>query len=417
MEQHAVPQDITGFKFKLVGDMTLKQFGELAGGAILAYVFYIANWHPVLKYPFAIFFALFGVALAFLPIEERPLDIWLVNFFRAIYKPTVYIWKRQGSKTAAPTEKKSLPSAPQLNFTPITMAQPQNTSAPKPPEGGGEINVQQLMANRTTLPLTDTTPVTPPVQEDLSRQTIVSIDALEKIRQEKLNEPKDNIPPKEVVTIDALEARRRATSAEKLEKNASELTKNEALVDELVNQSKALMMQIDELKNSLVLVGKLSPREQEKLDALTLEKSKLSSQITNLRSQITSQRVAPLTTTAYQMPVIERRPPQIRVVDKVIKPPTPITLTEIPNVINGVVLDQNNNPIDGTIIIIKDKAGNSIRALKANKVGQFIGSTPLENGTYYLELEKQNFNFDLLEITLSGGVMPPLEIKPKIAVT
>ena len=97
MEQHAVPQDITGFKFKLVGDMTLKQFCELAAGAIIAYIFYASGLHPILKWPLVFIFGFLGFALAFLPIEERPLDVWLANFFKSIYQPTLYLWKKGAS--------------------------------------------------------------------------------------------------------------------------------------------------------------------------------------------------------------------------------------------------------------------------------------------------------------------------------
>jgi len=36
MEQHPIPQQITSYEFKLVGEMTLKQFAKAAGGIILA---------------------------------------------------------------------------------------------------------------------------------------------------------------------------------------------------------------------------------------------------------------------------------------------------------------------------------------------------------------------------------------------
>jgi hypothetical protein len=35
------------------------------------------------------------VAFAFLPLEERPLDVWILNFFKSIYAPTVYLWQKQ----------------------------------------------------------------------------------------------------------------------------------------------------------------------------------------------------------------------------------------------------------------------------------------------------------------------------------
>jgi hypothetical protein len=37
---------------------------------------------------------LFGVALAFLPIEGRPLSTWIVIFFRSIYSPTYFVWRK-----------------------------------------------------------------------------------------------------------------------------------------------------------------------------------------------------------------------------------------------------------------------------------------------------------------------------------
>ena len=36
MEQHPIPQQISSYEFKLVGEMTLKQFLKAAGGVVLA---------------------------------------------------------------------------------------------------------------------------------------------------------------------------------------------------------------------------------------------------------------------------------------------------------------------------------------------------------------------------------------------
>src|SRR3990167_2357057 len=98
MEQHAIPQNISSYQFRLVGDMTLKQFFQLAGGFLVAFIFYSTPLLPIIKWPFVIFSALLGVALAFLPLEERPLERWIFAFFKAIYAPTMYFWQ----KTAVP---------------------------------------------------------------------------------------------------------------------------------------------------------------------------------------------------------------------------------------------------------------------------------------------------------------------------
>lgn len=95
MEQHPIPQNVTAYQFRLVGDMTLKQFLELAGGLLLAFLSTRFTIIPVfVRWPLAGVFAFGGVALAFLPVEERPLDIWLINFVKSIYSPTQFLWKK-----------------------------------------------------------------------------------------------------------------------------------------------------------------------------------------------------------------------------------------------------------------------------------------------------------------------------------
>lgn len=94
MNQHPVPQNVTQYQFRLVGDMTLKQFLELAAGLILAVLFYSSNLLFIFKAPLILLSIFFGIALAFFPIEDRPLDQWIINFLNSIYKPTRFIWKK-----------------------------------------------------------------------------------------------------------------------------------------------------------------------------------------------------------------------------------------------------------------------------------------------------------------------------------
>ena len=93
MEQHPIPRDVTGFKFKLVGTMTLKQFGYVAGGAIIGYICFKAPL-GILSLPLTGIFWFLGFALAFIPIQERPLDRWIIAFIKSVYSPTQFIWKK-----------------------------------------------------------------------------------------------------------------------------------------------------------------------------------------------------------------------------------------------------------------------------------------------------------------------------------
>src|SRR3989344_8188873 len=108
MEQHPVPQNVTTFQFRLIGDMTIKQFGYLAGGVILAYISYKLPLPFFFTWPMVIVFALGGFGFAFVPIEERPMDVWVLSFLKSIYSPTEYVWQRLPPKP---------PSAPRIPET------------------------------------------------------------------------------------------------------------------------------------------------------------------------------------------------------------------------------------------------------------------------------------------------------------
>jgi hypothetical protein len=98
MEQHPIPQNVSSYQFKLVGDMTLKQFFQLAGGLVVGLIFYSTPLLPIIKWPFAIGSGILGALLAFVPLEERPLERWIFAFFRAIYAPTEFFWKKTINK-------------------------------------------------------------------------------------------------------------------------------------------------------------------------------------------------------------------------------------------------------------------------------------------------------------------------------
>jgi len=94
METHPVPQQISAYQFRLVGDMTLKQFFQVGGGALVSLLIYATGLHPIIKWPLILFSFSLGAALAFLPFEERPLSQWLLSFFRSVYSPTIYFWEK-----------------------------------------------------------------------------------------------------------------------------------------------------------------------------------------------------------------------------------------------------------------------------------------------------------------------------------
>lgn len=85
----------------------------------------------------------------------------------------------------------------------------------------------------------------------------------------------------------------------------------------------------------------------------------------------------------------------------------------VPNVINGIVKDPKGLLLSTVVIIVKDSKGDPVRAFKTNKIGQFALSTPVPNGVYTLELEKNGYEFDLIEVDVNGAIMQPIEIKAR----
>lgn len=97
MEQHPIPQNISSYEFKLVGEMTLKQFLKAAVGVVVALIINSTQLVFFIKWPLAIGSAALGLALAFVPFQDRPLETWLMSFLKSIYSPTIYLYKKRAN--------------------------------------------------------------------------------------------------------------------------------------------------------------------------------------------------------------------------------------------------------------------------------------------------------------------------------
>ncbi len=96
-QQHPVPQNVMSVEFKLIGDLTVRQFSYLAVGAILVYIGFAAPLPFLWKWTVIIGGGLGGLALAFLPLQDRGLDQWVRNFIVAVSSPTQRTWRKEPS--------------------------------------------------------------------------------------------------------------------------------------------------------------------------------------------------------------------------------------------------------------------------------------------------------------------------------
>lgn len=110
-----VPQFID-VEDKIFGPFTWKQFVYIAGGAGAAIILYILL-------PFLLFLLIAGpivalaAGLAFFPINNRPLSIFLESMVRYMSSTRLYLWKKEEGKVAAHTAEKPAAAA---QYTPPT---------------------------------------------------------------------------------------------------------------------------------------------------------------------------------------------------------------------------------------------------------------------------------------------------------
>jgi hypothetical protein len=75
--------------------MTLKQFMKAAGGIIIAVLIYQTKLLAIFKWPLMLVSGGLGLALAFVPFDDRPLETWITSFLKSIYAPTIYTYKKK----------------------------------------------------------------------------------------------------------------------------------------------------------------------------------------------------------------------------------------------------------------------------------------------------------------------------------
>lgn len=157
MEEHAIPRQITTFEFKLIGVITVKQFLYLLLFGSLGYVVYALTPIQFFNILSGVAVGGIGAAIAFLRINERPLDIWIKNLITRLISPSQYYYDKNGErkdydplpaaliqKAPVPTqdwvhepEKEELaipvaPTIPNPPKTPPTPKVPNDPISPKP---------------------------------------------------------------------------------------------------------------------------------------------------------------------------------------------------------------------------------------------------------------------------------------------
>lgn len=97
MEQHPIPRQITTFEFKLIGFLTLHQFIYLVIAVPVGFLVYWLFPIPIVNAGLGLTVISIGLAFAFVPVNDRPLDVWIKNFINRLRSATQYVYHKENA--------------------------------------------------------------------------------------------------------------------------------------------------------------------------------------------------------------------------------------------------------------------------------------------------------------------------------
>lgn len=353
MKQHPIPQDITGYKFHLIGSMTLKQFGELTIGAIFAFIVSKSNLIGIVKWPIFIFTIILSMMIAFVPIEERPLDFWIVTFFKNLWKPTKFFWKRTPKIpdffNFKANQNQKYDVTPEVNYSPARKKRIQEylKSIPATEENLDEWDLQfkqkaqDLMANFNQVTIK---------KENISIQ-----------RENNINKPQLKTRIRKIKTLEKIQEQQ-----EKQTRQENEIPSIQPIAVENNHQENT------EKKLSLSMM----PKQDNIVQKTNLATPPANSTILTTDEQSAQQKEA-----------------------------------QRINQLTGAVFDQQNKPVGNALIeVFAIDQDQALRISKSDSNGQFYIKTALPNGEYLIKTEAENFEFDPISIRLTGRPTPSITI-------
>lgn len=407
MREHPIPQDVTGYRFHIIGSMTLKQFAEIFLGVIVAIIIYNTNLPAPIRWAFILISVGLGAAAAFVPIAERPLDHWIITFFKVLYKPTQFYWRRDPkipeSFLYKPRTNQEV-YEPEVDLAPARRQRIKEylTSVNTPSEYQSDLTqwesdkVQQILGVfETEQVVIQPTPVAAPAQ--LAKPKLdIRVRSLRVTSADVVRSPDevtiygtasmtqavaDNAPVQQLSFTAA------APNIPEARAERSQLAQTRLKSDQI-----ASAVEIPETQ--AVAAQAAAPDELQQSDQAQVPATAPDPGVVFMTHQNQDQsQAAPTTNAAFNTSL-----------------PFPDTPDE-PNKVVGMVLTPNNDLITNAIVEVQTLDGQIVRAVKTNALGQFFITTPLKDGEYNLIVEKPGFQFTAQHLTLSGEPLAPLEIR------
>lgn len=411
MREHPIPQDITGYQFHIIGNMTIKQFAEVAAGCFIAFLIYTTNLPGLLKWPLMMTFAGIGAMAAFVPIAERPLDEWIVIFIRVLYKPTKFFWRRDPKIPEALTyqPRETGPILPEVDLTPVRRERVREylTSLHSNNQPDAFDAFYQNRIGEIVTTFGQVQAMAADVHKKLEKPDLqVKVRNLTGVQAQAHSADTVVTPQPTVATISAASPGHipnHSGGANHPDQppaaaNPARANLNPGSSSLLTAAGGTQPMAIPE--NSGVQVdGQVDG--QAFADPAAEVGHTTSNPTSNKQAYIAAGQAQPSQVVADQQAQFNQQLPF---------PAMP----ETPNKPVGMVLGPNNELVPSAIVELVSESGAVARAVKTNSLGQFFVTTPLGDGTYTLTIEKDGYQFPSQQLQLAGDIIPPVEIKGQL---
>lgn len=364
MQDHPLPQDITGYQFHIIGNMTLKQFAEVGFGVFIGFLFYTTNLHDFIKWPLIGLAVGLGVIAAFVPIEERPFDQWVISFFKSIYRPTKFYWKREPKIPDfflfKPNNDKIVPE--EMDLSPAR-----------------RLRIKEFMFSLQRPPSID------PLEEYQNQRVDQIIEVFEQVKTTVVTEKKNVTKPELVVRVRDLKEKREKKKTEVVE------TQTGDLITQRTTDANKIAQDVSIPEINRVKVAK----EKKEEERVVFSNRKKDENRVFIEASPTSK--------------VNIDPNQVKDTSYNRELPFPSPPTE-PNIPVGMTIDESRHLVTNAIVEIIDVGGNVVRAVKTNSLGQFFVTTPLGNGEYTVKAEKDGYYFAPIKLSVVGEILSPIEV-------
>jgi hypothetical protein len=436
--QHPIPQNFMDVEFKIVGDFTVRQFIYLCATGLPCYFIYQAPLQGFLKTIGVLFFGILGIILVFVPIDDRSADVWIVNFFRAVYGDSRRVWRKtpkvpktltleaikivQGEMiTLAPTASRRKLEEYLKGITPSSEGDDLDFNFNK----NKYIYTEEVVTHVTTSispqePISQVTfkPDTIAEKPEVV-QTVTEKPAIQEVTL-KLSKPFVEKPIEQEIEV-PISSQPKPQTQQVVQKTTLPIPQKVAPIIQKITTQPIVQKPKEEIHEEFrVTTGEIpgrkfvsfSEKEQELILPLRGERK------INLFASngVEETQRKDIKTLAKELRSIVR---EIKVENKDLLEKTsqtpPSQETKESHEVSGIIFDNLNNPISNIMVALLDKDGNEIKYARTDNLGKFV-LKDTDFGDFQIKVlnpEVFNLNFDIIKLSIEKYPVPIIQITGK----